>query len=84
MGSAGSGRVHSRQVMQRDTGAPAVGGRPDHQRRQHRQHRQAQHTMRTSHSEIDQDDHRGKWQPITEDREGPRITRITCEDQAAD
>ena len=47
-------------------------------------HGQAQHTMQTPHPEIDQDDHRGKWQPIAEDGEGPCITGIACEDQAAD
>jgi DNA-binding response OmpR family regulator len=35
------GPVQSRQVMQRDTCAPAVGGRPDKQRQQHHLHRQA-------------------------------------------
>ena len=49
----GIGPVHSRQVMQRDTRAPAVGGRPDQQRYQHNHQRQAQHGMRPHHSEID-------------------------------
>jgi hypothetical protein len=75
--------IHSRQVIQRDTHAPAVGGRPDHQPHQRNHHRQAQRRMRTEHSEIDQDDHRRNWQPIADDGEGPRITRMTCEDQTA-
>jgi len=70
--------------MQRDASAPAVGGRPDQQRQQHNHHRQAQHGMRTDHSEIDQDDHHGDGQPIADNSKGPRITGITCEDQAAD
>lgn len=78
------GPVHSRQVMQRDTCAPAVGGRPDKQRQQHNHHRQARHRMRTDHSEIDQDDNRANGQPIADDGEGPCITGITCEDQTAD
>ena len=78
------GPIHSRQVMQRDTYAPAVGGRPDKQRQQHDHHRQAQHRMRADHSEIDQDDNHGNRQPIADDGEGPRIAGITCEDQTAD
>jgi hypothetical protein len=77
------GPIHSRQVMQRDTCAPAVGGRPDKKRQQHNHHRQAQHRMRTDHSEIDQDDNRANGQSIADDGEGPRITGITCEDQTA-
>jgi len=78
------GPAHSRQVMQRDTCAPAVGGRPDKKRQQHNHHRQAQHRMRTDHAEIDQDDDRGNGEPIADDDEGPRIPWITCEDQTAD
>ena len=70
------GPVQSRQVMQRDTPAPAVGGRPYQQRHQHNHDRQAQHRMRTHHSEIDQDDNRANWQSIADDGEGPRITGI--------
>jgi hypothetical protein len=78
------GPVHPRQVMQRDTCAPAVGGCPDKQRQQHNHHRHAQHRMRTDHAEINQDDQHGNRQPIAEDGESPRITGITCEDQTAD
>ena len=84
IGSAGSGQSHSRQVMQRDSRAPAVGGRPDQQRHQPNSHRQAQHRMRTHHSEIDQDDEAHNWQPIADDVEGPGIARTSYEDQAAD
>jgi len=78
------GPVHARQVMQRDTCAPAVGGCPEKKRQRHNHHRQAQHRMRTDHSEIEQDDNRANRQPIADDGEGPRITGITCENQAAD
>ena len=78
------GPEHSRQVMQRDTCTPAVGGRPDKKHQQHSHHRQAQHRMRTDHSEIDQDDQCANGQPIADDDEGPRITGITREDQTAD
>jgi hypothetical protein len=40
--------------------------------------------MRPQHSEVDQDDHRAYWHPIADDGEGPRITGIPSEDQAAD
>src|SRR3954471_13934724 len=69
--------------MERNTRAPAVGGGPDQQRYQDNHYRQAEHTVRTHHAEIDQDDNGGNWQPITDDGEGPRITGITHEDQAA-
>ena len=48
--------AHARHVMQRDTRAPAVGGRPYQEHRQQNQHRQAQQTMRAHHSERDQSD----------------------------
>jgi hypothetical protein len=69
--------------MQRDARAPAVAGRPDHQRPRQNQHGEAQPTMRTHDSEIDQDDHRGDGQPIADDGERPCITGITYEDQIA-
>jgi hypothetical protein len=75
--------VHSRQVMQCDPDAPTVGSRPDEEHHQHTHHRHPQYGMRTDHSEIDQDDEHGNGQPITEDGEGPGITGIPCEDQAA-
>ena len=83
-GIRGIGPVDSRQVMQRDARAPAVGGGPDQQRHQPNPHRQAQHRMRTHHSEIDQDDKPHNRQPIADDREGPGITWTSHEDQAAD
>ena len=80
----GIGPEHARQVVQRDRGAPAVGRRPDRQRHQHCHQREAEDGMRADDAEIDQDDHRANGQPIPDDREGPRIAGITCEDQAAD
>ena len=70
------GPVDSRQVVQSDPHAPAVGGRPHQHRQQHRQHRQAQHRMRTDHAEIDHDDDRADGKPIAEDDEGPRVPGI--------
>ena len=69
--------------MQRDAGAPAVGRRPDQQRDRDHLERQAQHGMRADHSEVDQDDDRGNWQPIADDGESPRVPGIAHEDQAA-
>jgi hypothetical protein len=69
--------------MQRDTYAPAVGGRPEQQRDQDDQQHHAWHWTQTRHSKIDQDDHRANWQPIPNDGERPRIAGITHEDQAA-
>jgi len=83
-GIRGIGPVHPRQVVQRDTRACAVVVRPDSQHHQYDHHRHAQHSMRLQYSEIDQDDHRADWQPIADDGEGPRITGIPHEDQAAD
>ena len=76
--------VDPRQVVQRDTRSPAIRECPEPDDCQHGEHREAQHAMRTQHSEVDQRDDRGDWQTIAEDDEGPRITWITCIDQAAD
>ena len=83
-GIRGIGPIHARQVVQRDTRTPAVWSRPNQQRHQDHQHRHASDRMRTHHPEIDEDDAHAYWQPITDDGEGPRITRIADEDQTAD
>jgi hypothetical protein len=80
----GIGPVQARQVMQRDTRSPAVRGRPDKQRHQQTEHRQAQRRMQRHDSEINQDDHHANRHAIADDGEGPRITRIPNENQAAD
>src|SRR5262249_46479030 len=74
---------HSRQVMQRDTGAPPIGCRPEKQPQHHSLHRQTQHRMRSNYSEINQDDDRGNGQAIADDGECPRITGVTREDKTA-
>ena len=76
--------MHSRQIMQRDPRSPAAGSRPDQQGHRRHHQRQAQHRIRTHDSEVDHDDNRGDWQPIANDGEGPCITGIAHEDQAAD
>ena len=53
----GIGPEHSREVVQRDTRAPAIGSGPDEHRRHYRHRHQAQDGIRTHHSEVDQDDH---------------------------
>ena len=70
--------------MERDAQAPPVWGCPESQRREGDQQRHARHGMRTYYSEIDHDDHAGEWQAVPHDRERPRVTGVTGEDEAAD
>ena len=68
--------VHSRQVVQRDGRAPAIGSRPDYNAPQRDQHRHAQRRMRANDAEIDHDDHCGNRHAVADDVEGPRVTGI--------
>ena len=74
--------VHSREVMQRNARAPAVGRGPDYQRQQETKNRQAQY-RRTRYAEIDQEDHDADRQSAADHVVHPRVTGIRFENKAA-